>query len=110
MSRRHIWFTFCVFILALGVIPAFSGGETEPANPNDLQINRAFRQKIKTKGGDDRNNNGIVEPMLSSLLGRELRIAHTKQVQDGKLMNLLAEQRLEAIGVGRLGFTTGERG
>jgi len=66
-------------------------GSTGPANPDDARVYLEWEEKILREGGDDANDPGIEEPMLSAIFGRTLRIPHTDQVtQPGVNANVLS--------------------
>ncbi len=92
--------TLCLALLASGLMILAGDGDvkTEPAHPEDMEINRAYKREIQELGGHAGNSQGVVEPMLSHIYNRDMRISHTKQIIDGKQANLLKNEPSEAIG------------
>ncbi len=102
MKRRSDRLTLLACIGFLCGLPAlFAAGENpihKQANPSDVEINKAHKESVQKFGGDEKNNNGVIEPMLTKILGETMRIPHTKQIIDGQQANLLKSEPSDAIG------------
>lgn len=63
-----------------------------------ISTNLILLQPFKTAEANDANNKGIIEPVLTSLLGRDIRVPHTDQIVDGEQANLLSFATTSAMG------------
>ena len=99
MNNKLKGFAIWASLIAMFCVPlAGQSPKREPSNPADMEINRAFKEQVKTFGGDENNTNGIVEPMLSKIMGKTMHMPHTKQIVNGELANLLVDEPADAIG------------
>ncbi|MEM8962526.1 MAG: hypothetical protein AAGD38_13665 [Acidobacteriota bacterium] len=72
-------------------------GPRGPANLRDIEVNSEWDARILEEGGNEANTNGVREPMLSTILGEDLRIPYTRQVgDDGSQLNVLEQQIWQA--------------
>jgi hypothetical protein len=102
MKTRTLWLVLGLCCVSLAALPSLFAG-TQPYNaspmyPEDIEINRAYKDDMQFFGGDENNRDGIVEPMFSKLMGRKLKMPHTKQIIDGQQANLLQNEPQEAFG------------